>query len=594
MNYCLVYAVAFGLAVSLAAGGEDLRNIRTGWTIPDEGYCDEPYVVVTKDGNWLCTLTTGSGQEGHQDQHVVATISTDQGRTWSPPVDIEPADGPEASWVMPLVTPSGRVYAFYTYNADNVRTLNGKPIRADTLGCYAYKYSDDGGRTWSKERYRLPLRLTKVDRENEWHGEVQLFWGIGKPVAFGNTVYLTFTKVGKHLVDKSEGWVFRSDNIFDVEDPNDIEWQMLPDGDVGIRSPAVGEVQAEHNIVVLGNGDLYDMFRTVQGHPAHAYSRDGGHTWTEPEHATYTPGGRTFKNPRACPRVWRTQNGNYLFWFHHNGLKDFNGRNPVWISGGVERDGYIHWSQPEVLLYDPDPNTRISYPDLIEQDGRYWITETQKSVARVHAVDATLLEGLWRQQELKAVAQNGLLLALDADALDAASDSDMPRLECAAGFTIDLWLEFSALDPGQVVLDSRDQDGRGVAITTIEGGGLRLDFSDGEHQAGWDCDPGLIKPGVLHHVVFIVDGGPRIVSVVVDGVLCDGGAHREFGWGRFGEMGDLSGSGALRVAPSLKGELKSVRVYGRYLRTSEAVGNYRAGLAPTASQGPPGNEHDHT
>ena len=34
----------------------------------------------------------------------------------------------------------------------------------------------------------------------------------------------------------------------------------------------------------------------------------------------------------------------------------------------------------------------------------------------------------------------------------------------------------------------------------------------------------------------------------------------------------------MQLAPSLKGELKSVRVYGRYLRTSEAVGNYQAGL----------------
>ena len=29
----------------------------------DEGYCDQPYVVITKDGNWLCVLTTGAGHE---------------------------------------------------------------------------------------------------------------------------------------------------------------------------------------------------------------------------------------------------------------------------------------------------------------------------------------------------------------------------------------------------------------------------------------------------------------------------------------------------------------------------------------------------
>jgi len=94
------------------ASEEDPRNIGTGRMIPDESYCDQPYVVITQDGNWLCTLTTGSGHEGQGGQHVVSTISTDRGKSWSPLVDIEPADGPEASWVVPLLVPSGRVYVF--------------------------------------------------------------------------------------------------------------------------------------------------------------------------------------------------------------------------------------------------------------------------------------------------------------------------------------------------------------------------------------------------------------------------------------------------------------------------------------------------
>ena len=108
------------LSAAPFAAAEDPRNITTGRMIPDEGYCDQPYVVITQDGNWLCTLTTGPGHEGQGGQHVVSTISTDQGKTWSPLVDIEPADGPEASWVVPLVVPGGRVYAFYTYNGDRV------------------------------------------------------------------------------------------------------------------------------------------------------------------------------------------------------------------------------------------------------------------------------------------------------------------------------------------------------------------------------------------------------------------------------------------------------------------------------------------
>ena len=76
----------------------------------------------------------------------------------------------------------------------------------------------------------------------------------------------------------------------------------------------------------------------------------------------------------------------------------------------------------------------------------------------------------------------------------------------------------------------------------------------------------------------IVDAGPKIITFVVDGVLCDGGEARPCGWGRCqGELADVSGSGKLRVSPSLGGDLKGLRIYRRYLRTSEAVANYHAG-----------------
>ena len=37
--------------------GIDPRDFANGLLIPGEGYCDQPYVVVTKDGGWLCTIS---------------------------------------------------------------------------------------------------------------------------------------------------------------------------------------------------------------------------------------------------------------------------------------------------------------------------------------------------------------------------------------------------------------------------------------------------------------------------------------------------------------------------------------------------------
>lgn len=77
----------------VSAGADDVRRFESGRLIPGEGYCDQPYVVITRDGNWLCTLTTGKGREGDRGQHAVATISANRGATWSDLIAIEASDG---------------------------------------------------------------------------------------------------------------------------------------------------------------------------------------------------------------------------------------------------------------------------------------------------------------------------------------------------------------------------------------------------------------------------------------------------------------------------------------------------------------------
>jgi len=551
----------------------DPRYIDNGIPIYEHGYCDQPYVVIAKDGTWICTFTTSSSHEGASSQYIVATTSKDFGKTWSEPIEIESHDGPEASWGMPLMTESGRIYVFYDYNGDNVRTLpDGKIIRADMLGWYCYRYSEDNGKTWS-ERYRLPVRVTACDRGNQWNGKVQIMWGIGKPIVSDKSVYFGFTKLGKYMLDEGEGWFFRSDNILSEKDTEKIEWLMLPDGDYGLRSPEFGSVQEEHNLVSLSNGDLYCMYRTTTGYPICLYSRDGGHTWSKPVIATYG-NGRPFKHPRACPRIWKTKNGKYLFWFHNHGGKDFADRNPAWISGGVEKDGKILWSQPEILLYSHDLSNetgRFSYPDLIEQNGRYRVTTTQKTKASIHEIDLSLLEGLWNQGNISEIAKEGLVLSLNPV---REKEITMPSLT-KDGFTFDLWIKFDDLSKDQVILDSSDKNGKGVLVSTTELGTVKIEFSDGKNTASWDCDQGILDTKNPHHIVIIVDGGPDIITFVMDGVVCDGGKYRQYGWGRFNSsINDVNSSEKLKIAPSLKGKLESLRIYNRYLRNYEAIGNY--------------------
>jgi len=105
---------------------------------------------------------------------------------------------------------------------------------------------------------------------------------------------------------------------------------------------------------------------------------------------------------------------------------------------------------------------------------------------------------------------------------------------------------------------------------------------DGTNESTWESDPGThegtLKIGMWQHVAFIVDGGPKLISVVVDGAFNDGGPVRDYGWGRFTpSLSDVNGEKEAKFAPAIFGEIKTLRIYDRYLRTSEAVGNWRGG-----------------
>jgi hypothetical protein len=596
MTFLLLVAAA---ALS-AQPSRDPRHIANGFEIPHENYADQPYVVVTNDGNWLCVMTTGIGKEGAPRQHIVSTVSSDQGKTWTPVVDVEPADGPEASWALPLKVPYGRVYAFYNYNRDNIRELvhTENPVfrkRVDTMGVYAFKYSDDNGRTWSKERHEIPMRKMRIDRENPDGGKIMYFWGVGKPVLAATYAIFGFAKVGKWdspggMVE-SQGCFLRSDNILTERDPKKLHWKLLPDGDEGLRAPK-GPVADEANPTVMNDGSLYATYRTIDGYNCHAYSRDGGKSWTVPAYATYSPGGRRIKHNRAANFARRFSGGRYILWFHNHGGEQFQvgrlnhylGRNPSWLLGGVERNGYIYWSEPEIVLYNDDPAVGSSYPDFIEDKGRFFISETQKTIARIHEVDPILLDGLWNQHENRNIARRGLVLDLAGDRVKRGATAPMPKLASLTergGFAIDFWIKLKELTAGQSILDARDAKGKGIALVTSDRSTIKLLLNDGRNKYEWESDygthPGTLKSLAWQHVAVIVDAGPRVVSFVVDGVFNDGGPLRDYGWGRFPDtLGDVNG-GEARIASKIFGEIARLRVYDRYLRTSEAVANWRAG-----------------
>ncbi len=348
LTFCFPALISAFLLSCPPALGQALLNFDDGYSIYKNGYVDQPYIVVLDDNSWLCTFTTSSGIEGSSGQHIVSTRSTDKGKNWSDTVQIEYPSGPAASWVMPYKTPYGRVYVFYSFNGDNITSLNGKNIRNDMLGWYCYKYSDDKGATWS-DRYRIPLRKTNADLNNDWKGDVQIFWGIGKPTEYGGGMILAFTKLGKYMLDYGEGWFIQSDNIISERDPEKINWITLPDGMNGVRNPDFGSVQEEFNLAHIDGDTLYSVYRTDLGFIAESKSFDNGHSWSMPGKSQYQDK-TELQNPRACPRIWKTKNGLYLIWYHNHGGTGFANRNPGWLAAGKWKNGEMTWTQPVALI----------------------------------------------------------------------------------------------------------------------------------------------------------------------------------------------------------------------------------------------------
>ncbi|MAE67080.1 MAG: hypothetical protein CMJ18_22700 [Phycisphaeraceae bacterium] len=601
--------------ITEASGSIDARDLTTGRVIPSETYCDQPHIVRTDDGAWLCVMTTGAGAEGTSGQHIVSMRSADCGRTWSTPVDVEPADGPEASYAVLLKAPTapeagapGRIYCFYNHNTDNTRRVigdterwaDGYCRRVDTQGHFVFKFSDDHGRTWADRRYEIPIRLTQIDRENPYEGKIKFFWNVGRPITLDGAAYVSLIKVGGFgigMFTRSEGTLLKSENLLVETDPERITWETLPDGDVGLRTPpGGGPIAEEHNFSVLSDGSIYGVYRTTDGRPACAYSRDGGHTWTEPRYERFA-NGRTMRHPRAANTAWRCANGRFLYWFHNNGTCSFThddgfaSRSVVWLCGGEERDGEIRWSQPEILLYDPQIMRGCSYPDLIEEDGRYFVTETQKLTARVHEIDPRLLQSVWGEIEWHVREDPVMALGDDRPVPD---ETPMPRLpdfidfqnpnaadfstrNTRAAFTLEVSVRMDTLDPDQAILDSRTESGAGILLQTTSRGTVKLVLNDGRSESAWACDTDMLEAGRNHHLVIVVDGGPRVISFVVDGVLCDGGGARPYGWGRLSPfLQNANGADVLRIGSTLNGEVRCVRIYERAFLTGEAIASYEA------------------
>ena len=369
-----------------------------------DGYNDHFLVEVTPSGDLLAMWTQGS-YESSRDLRVVYSLSSDAGHTWSPPRVIDGfCDGsqPLACFGFPVISRSGRIYCFYN---KNLGFNDGWHYFTGVLRC---SYSDDGGLNWVSGGMKLHFRRTRFDHPDPGVPCKWIVWQ--KPIrdSRGRSI-VGFTRWSSMQVfpKPKEGWhldssceLMRFENIDDGPAPRDIKITWLPDQEGSVRVPCPIEPERsrgyslceEPSIVLLPDGRLFLVMRTVTGRVWYTVSDDDGRTWRPTEPLRYEDDGLEVLHPKSpCP-IYVLQDGRFLLFFHNhdgfsygaNGPWDMNARRPLFMALGEFRPRAhqpIWFSQPKEFCdtqgVGVGPQSLIllaMYSSLTENDGQriFW------------------------------------------------------------------------------------------------------------------------------------------------------------------------------------------------------------------------------
>ncbi len=179
--------------------------------------------------------------------NTLSQRSKDHGKTWVASGRYRPADGPDASWVIPLVTPAVESTSFTTTTATAWKTLRGKRgprghARLVRLSLFRRPRPVLVSRAVTACRER-PHRLRSRQRLEMATSDLL---GICKPQMINRGCLISPSPSSASTCWTRGGWLYRSDNLLTERDPAKLRWNLWPEGDHGIRSPEFGSVQEEH------------------------------------------------------------------------------------------------------------------------------------------------------------------------------------------------------------------------------------------------------------------------------------------------------------------------------------------------------------
>lgn len=276
----------------------------------------------------LLATWTQSSKEGFGDNRMMIARSRD-GIHWSAPTLLagtRPSTHElQVSWGVPIVSKQGRIYLIYLREmprSDNSRQECG------AMGC---AFSDDNGLTWIIAD-PISLPRDKFDHPDPSVPVNWWLWTVGTRDRHGRYI-LGYTRMASYAVRpklKNNKWVhndtrcafMRFTNLDEGPDPKDLRIDWLPADGAGLEVPDVmfphRSVAQEPSVVLLPDGRLITLMRTMTGMIYYSISKDDGDTWRKPEPLRYRDDGMAILHPMApCP-LFPLEDGRYLLLFHNN------------------------------------------------------------------------------------------------------------------------------------------------------------------------------------------------------------------------------------------------------------------------------------
>ncbi|MBQ5978757.1 MAG: exo-alpha-sialidase [Bacteroidales bacterium] len=295
----------------------------------------------------LHAFWTQGSYEAADDEKVVYSSSADGGKTWTEPVMIAGSPSiedpqPVAAWQQPMISRSGRLYCLW-----NQETT----VKKHLCGLMFGRYSDDGGKTWSKpEQVPFPIRF-KADPEDPSVPPTWCMWQ--RPLRLGKDGrYIAgCSRYGSDGISKVEFWQY--ENIDDDPEIKNIRISFFNTDEDAFDagkvtndhdySPRDGHRVEEACLIGLPDGRLFAVMRTTIGHPIWSVSSDDGETWSRPEILRMRDDGEPILQPCSpCPiydyEGPEARSGKYFLMVHNtfdfNGLTSYQNRGPVYKLDG--------------------------------------------------------------------------------------------------------------------------------------------------------------------------------------------------------------------------------------------------------------------